>query len=111
MDRERILLLRRARASRSEPELPGLAGFGGGKIATIILSPYVKQGGTSSTPYNHYGLLASIEEQFGLNRLGFAKLTESTQFRDPAIFDSTRRGSTPFDVPPECENVVGTNAR
>jgi phosphatidylinositol-3-phosphatase len=26
----------------------------------------------SSTPYNHYSLLASIESELGLNRLGYA---------------------------------------
>jgi len=32
----------------------------------------VRPGTWSTTPYNHYSLLASIEELFGLPKLGYA---------------------------------------
>ena len=37
-----------------------------------MLSPRVKAGTTDATPYNHYALLCSIEDIFGLSHLGFA---------------------------------------
>jgi len=47
-------------------------GPGGGKIGAVLVSPFIKAGTTSSTPYNHYAMLCSIENIFGLTRLGFA---------------------------------------
>jgi hypothetical protein len=52
--------------------LPGLTGLGGGRTGTLVLSPFVKPGTFSSTSYNHYSLLASIEDAFGLPYLGYA---------------------------------------
>ena len=51
---------------------PGLIGPGGGLTGTILLSPFIAPGTTTSTPYNHYSSLASIETIFGLPRLGEA---------------------------------------
>lgn len=50
--------------------LPG--GTAGGKIGALVLSPFTKGGTTSNTPYNHFSLLASIEDTFSLPRLGYA---------------------------------------
>ncbi|RKR13688.1 alkaline phosphatase family protein [Arthrobacter oryzae] len=50
--------------------LPG--GTAGGKVGALVLSPFTKAGTTSNTPYNHYSLLASIEDTFSLPRLGYA---------------------------------------
>jgi hypothetical protein len=50
----------------------GLTGPGGGRIGALLLSPYVKAATTNSTPYNHYALLCSIENLFGLQKLGYA---------------------------------------
>jgi len=47
-------------------------GPGGGKIGAVLVSPFIKAGTTSSTPYNHYAMLCSMENIFGLTRLGFA---------------------------------------
>jgi hypothetical protein len=52
---------------------PGIEGPGGGRIGALVISPYVAAGGTSTTPYNHYALLGSIEDLFGLGRLGYAR--------------------------------------
>jgi hypothetical protein len=54
--------------------LPGQVGPGGGKIGAVILSPYVKPGSHNDTPYNHYALLRSLEDLFGLDHLGYAGL-------------------------------------
>ncbi len=51
---------------------PGLSGPGGGRVGTLVLSPRVKAGTIDATPYNHYALLCSIEDVFGLAHLGFA---------------------------------------
>jgi hypothetical protein len=47
-------------------------GPGGGKVGAVVLSRFIKPGTTSSTPYNHYAMLCSIENIFGLARLGYA---------------------------------------
>jgi len=51
---------------------PGLSGPGGGRIGTLVLSSRTKAGTTDATPYNHYSLLCSMEDMFGLAHLGFA---------------------------------------
>jgi hypothetical protein len=51
---------------------PGLQGPGGGLIGAVVLSPFVKPGTVSNVPYNHYSLLRSIEDWFGLPYLGYA---------------------------------------
>jgi hypothetical protein len=53
-------------------EKPGLGGPGGGRVGTLLLSPRVRGGTTDATPYNHYSLLCSLEDIFGLAHLGFA---------------------------------------
>jgi phospholipase C len=62
--------------------LPGVAGMGGGRVGAVLLSPFIKPGSVSSTPYNHYGLLGSIEDLFGVPRLGYAATTSATFGRD-----------------------------
>ena len=52
--------------------LPGINGPGGGRIGAVVLSPFTEPGSVNQTPYNHYSLLRTIEDQFGLDRLGFA---------------------------------------
>ena len=52
--------------------LPGISGPGGGKAGAVILSRFIKGGTVTTTAYNHYGLLGSLEDLFGLSRLGFA---------------------------------------
>jgi hypothetical protein len=52
---------------------PGIDGMGGGRVGALLISPYVAAGHRSSTPYNHYALLASVEDLFGLGRIGYAR--------------------------------------
>ena len=53
---------------------PGLLGRGGGRTGSVVISPYTKPGTVNETPYNHYGLLKSVEDLFGLAHLGYAAL-------------------------------------
>jgi hypothetical protein len=53
--------------------LPGLAGPGGGRIGTVLLSPFIKGGTVSTVSYNHFSTLATFESLFGLPRLGEAQ--------------------------------------
>lgn len=51
---------------------PGFSGPGGGRIGAVLLSPFVRPGVTSSVPYNHYSLLRTVQQIFGLPPLGYA---------------------------------------
>ena len=50
---------------------PGQTGPGGGRTGTVIISKYIRPG-CDDHPYNHYALLRSLEDLFGLDHLGFA---------------------------------------
>ncbi len=51
--------------------------FGGGHIATIVVTNHGPREVTDPTPYNHYSLLRTIEDAFGIHRyLGLAGDTE-----------------------------------
>jgi len=50
----------------------GDTGPGGGRVGALVLSRFVKPGSTTATPYNHYSLLCSLENTFGLAHLGYA---------------------------------------
>jgi phosphatidylinositol-3-phosphatase len=47
-------------------------GPGGGRVGAVLLSPFIRPGTRSAEQYNHYSLLRSIEDVFGLPHLGFA---------------------------------------
>jgi phospholipase C len=55
-------------------------GNGGGRIGAVLLSQYVQPGSTDATPYNHYSMLRSIEDIFGLGHLGFAAKSDLQPF-------------------------------
>jgi hypothetical protein len=52
--------------------LPGFNGPGGGRVGAMLLSPFIRPGTVSATPYNHYALLRTVEAIFGLPYLGYA---------------------------------------
>lgn len=60
----------------SEAKAPGPGGIpggtAGGRVGALVVSPLVQGGTTSDTLYNHFSLLASIEDIFSLPRLGYA---------------------------------------
>jgi len=51
---------------------PGIIGPGGGRVGAVLISPYIRPGTVSATPYNHYALLRSVEDIFRLRHLGYA---------------------------------------
>jgi phosphatidylinositol-3-phosphatase len=61
---------------------PGIKGPGGGRIGALVISPYAVPGATSDRAYNHYSLLASIEDIFGLERIGYARTVPRTFGKD-----------------------------
>jgi len=63
----------------------GVLGPGGGRIGAVVLSPYVKAGTVSTVPYNHYSLLRTVEDIFGLGHLGYAAEPELQSF-GPDVF-------------------------
>ncbi len=56
----------------SNPLKPGFRGSGGGRVGAVALSPFIRPGTVSSHPYNHYSLLRTVEDIFGLDYLGYA---------------------------------------
>lgn len=66
-----------ASACCSEPSgpnttMPGTHGPGGGRIGAVLLSRYIRPGTVSDVPYNHYSMLRSVEDIFGVQHLGYA---------------------------------------
>jgi hypothetical protein len=51
---------------------PGILGPGGGRTGAVLVSPFIAPGTVSDVPYNHYALLRSLEDLFGLPYLGYA---------------------------------------
>jgi hypothetical protein len=50
----------------------GLPQPAGGRVATVLISPQVKQNFEDETPYSHYSILKTISEAWGLPQLGHA---------------------------------------
>ena len=48
-------------------------GSHGGRIATVVVGPDVPGGGRMTKPIDHYGVLGTIEDAFGLPRLAAAR--------------------------------------
>jgi hypothetical protein len=63
-------------------------GYGGDRIGALLLSPFIIAGSTSSTAYNHYSLLRSIEDIFGLDgHIGYAADDPRTGYYLDSIAD------------------------
>jgi len=77
---------------------PGIDGPGGGRTGAVILSRYTKAGSQNATPYNHYALLRSLEDLFGLEHLGFAAATDLKPF-GADVFDVESSEPTTTSVP------------
>ena len=55
-----------------------LSNYGGGHIPTIVITNHGPRGLADDTPYNHYSLLRTLEDAFGIERhLGHAAETEN----------------------------------
>jgi hypothetical protein len=65
-----------------------LAPPGGGQVGLLMLSPFIKKGGgLAQEPYDHFSLLATVEQLFGLGKLGYAGLSEVKPF-SPSLFSA-----------------------
>jgi hypothetical protein len=77
------------------PNLPAstsaLGPEGGGQVGALLLSPYIAKAGVSQEPYNHFSLLRTIEDLFGLTHLGYAGLSKVSSF-EPSIFSAHPSG-------------------
>jgi len=61
----------------------GLPELAGGRIATVFISPLVKQNFQDATPYSHYSILKTISEAWGLPQLGHAADAETSLITAP----------------------------
>jgi phosphatidylinositol-3-phosphatase len=82
-----------ATACCNEPPFPNTPnnggptmGQGGGRIGAVVLSPFVRAGSVNQTPYNHFSLLRSVEDLFGLSHLGFSARPDLRAFGSD-VFD------------------------
>jgi hypothetical protein len=50
-------------------------GPGGGRTGAVLISQQIRPGSTNKNAYNHYSLLRSVENVFGLGHLGYANQT------------------------------------
>jgi hypothetical protein len=73
------------------PNLPaptgGIGPPGGGQVGALLLSPFIKGGNLVQDTYNHFSLLRTVEDLFGLSHLGYAGGREVSSF-SPALFSS-----------------------
>ncbi len=59
---------------------PGIGGPGGGDTGAVFLSPCIAPGTVTMADYNHYSMLRSVEDLFGVSHLGYAGLPGETSF-------------------------------
>ncbi|MGA2836673.1 MAG: alkaline phosphatase family protein [Acidimicrobiales bacterium] len=78
--------------------LPGGSGPGGGRIGTVLVSPFIKPGTVSNVPYDHYSTLATVEDLFGLPKLGQAATTSATFGSD--VFTGSRSSASASTAAP-----------
>ncbi|WP_428309480.1 alkaline phosphatase family protein [Hydrocarboniphaga sp.] len=60
--------------------LPGITGLGGGRVGAVLISPFIKPGTVSTAAYNHYSMLRSVQDLFGLPYLGYAGSASQASF-------------------------------
>ena len=80
-------------AGPGSPE-PGINGRGGGRVGAVLLSPCIAPGTVSNTPYNHYTMLGSVENLFGLSHIGYAGLPGETYFGSDVYTRGCSGGAT-----------------
>jgi hypothetical protein len=86
------------RAGPNSP-LPGIVGKGGGRVGTLAIGRCVRAGATDRRPYNHYSLLRSLEDLYGIRHggsdgkghLGFAGAKSLRSFGPDVFHRCTRQ--------------------
>ncbi len=75
------------------PNLPaptgGIGPPGGGQVGALLLSPFIKGGKLVQDTYNHFSLLRTVEDLFGLAHLGYAGGREVNAF-GPSLFSTSK---------------------
>ena len=78
----------------SYPNLPAstsaLGKPGGGQVGALLLSPFVKGGNLVQDEYNHFSLLRTVEDIFGLSHLGYADASGVSSF-SPSLFTASSK--------------------
>jgi hypothetical protein len=69
----------------------GLLAKGGGEVGALLLSSFVKPHTTDQEPYNHFSLLRTVEDLFGLKHLGYAGSSGVNPF-EPTVFSDYAPG-------------------
>src|SRR4051812_10760011 len=92
----------------NEPQGPtptsnGRSGNGGGRIGAVLVSKYIKANSTNDTPYNHYSLLRSTEDLFGLTHLGHAAQDGLKPFEDDVFNQPSGLPDLPPPPPPDID--------
>ncbi|HEY2141979.1 MAG TPA: alkaline phosphatase family protein [Solirubrobacteraceae bacterium] len=90
----------------SQPRFPGIPGNqptgaqaanpalpppGGGQVGALLLSRYVKAHTFDQEPFNHFSLLRTIEDLFGLAHLGYAG-SKGVESLNPTVFSGYSGG-------------------
>jgi Phosphoesterase family len=91
---------------------PGVAGPGGGLTGAVLVSPCIAPGTVTQASYNHYSMLASVEDIFGLSHLGYAALPGETPF-GADIYNRPCGAAAPQAqiLAPPLQSSVSTRAR
>lgn len=75
------------------PNLPaptgGIGPPGGGQVGALLLSPFIKGGAIVQDTYNHFSLLRTVEDLFGVEHLGYAGGKEVSSFAT-SLFTKSR---------------------
>jgi hypothetical protein len=74
-------------------------GPGGGRTGAVLLSRYIKPGTTTKQEYNHYSLLRSAEDVFGLAHLGYAGTAGLRPFGDDIFTNPSGKTLQPVKPP------------
>jgi hypothetical protein len=86
--------------------MPGIFGPGGGDTGAVLLSPCIAPGTVSQTPYNHYTLLRSVEDLYGLAHLGYAGLSGEQSFGSDVFTQSCAPPQAYGPSPPNPQGAV-----
>jgi hypothetical protein len=72
---------------------------GGGRVGLLLISPFVKPGSVNESGYyNHFSLLLSIDELFGLTPIGYAGNLALTAF-DGSVYNAAIQASADSAAP------------
>jgi hypothetical protein len=85
--------------------VPGIDGPGGGRVGGVVLSPFTAPGTTNDTPYNHYSLLRTLEDIFGVPHLGFAAANGLQAF-GPEVFNAGAQATSTTAAPVPATTVA-----